>query len=282
LATLLFSDENKSYSQTVLPISELRNLTRSRHRLISMRSKLKLSLSRLITVLFPELPGAVWSANQKSSYALLSEFPTAKDIANANIIRLTNVLSANSRGKYGREKAEQIRNLARNSIGTHSRAVGFELQQTIRLIQNLQVEIDLLDKEIKKIMREIDSPVLSIPGIGYVLGAIILSEIGNIENFSSPAKLQAFAGLDPSVYQSGQYTAGKTPLVKRGSTYLRWGFMQAARLVAYRDPTFAAYQEKKLAEGKHFFVALTHVAKKLIRVVFHLLKTNQNYQLQIG
>ena len=94
---------NKSYSRTVLPISELRNLTRSHHRLVAMRSKLKLSLSRLITVLFPELPGVVWSANQKSSYALLSEFPTAKDIANANIIRLTNVLSANSHGKYGRE-----------------------------------------------------------------------------------------------------------------------------------------------------------------------------------
>ena len=282
LATLLFSDENKSYSQAVLPVSELRNLTRSRYRLISMRSKLKLSLSRLITILFPELPDVVWSANQKSSYALLSEFPTAKDIADANIIRLTNVLSDNSHGKYGREKAEQIRNLARNSIGLDSRATGFELQQTIRLIQNLQCEIDLLDIEIRKIMREIDSPVLSIPGVGYVLGAIIISEIGNINNFSSPSKLQAFAGLDPSVYQSGNYNASSTPLVKRGSTYLRWAFMQAARLVAYRDGTFAAYQEKKLAEGKHYFVALTHVAKKLIRVVFHLLKTNQNYQLQIG
>ena len=282
LATLLFSDENKSYSQTVLPISELRNLTRSRHRLIAMRSKLKLSLSRLITILFPELPGVVWSVNQKSSYALLLEFPTANDIANANIIRLTNVLSSNSHGRYGREKAEQIRTLARNSIGLNSRAVGFELQQTIRLIQNLQLEIDLLDKEIKKFMRTVASPVLSIPGIGYVLGAIIISEIGNIENFSSPAKLQAFAGLDPAIYQSGQYNANFTPLVKHGSTYLRWAFIQAARLVAYRDENFAAYQEKKLREGKHFFVVLTHVAKKLIRVVFHLLKTNQNYQLQIG
>jgi transposase len=280
LAMLLFSDDSESYSPTVLPISELRNLTRNRYRLVGMRSKLKLSLSRLITILFPELPSAVWSANQKSSYALLLEFPTAKDIAGANIVRLTNVLSANSHGKYGREKAEQIRGLARNSIGLYSRAVGFELQQTIRLIQNLQEEIDLLDKEIRRIMREIKSPVLSIPGIGYVLGAIIISEIGNIENFSSPAKLQAFAGLDPAIYQSGQYTATFTPTVKRGSTYLRWGLMQAARLVAYRDPTFAAYQEKKLSEGKHFFVALTHVTKKLIRVLFHLLKTGQNFNPQ--
>ncbi|MDL2287409.1 IS110 family transposase [Eubacteriales bacterium OttesenSCG-928-G02] len=282
LATLLFSDENKSYSQTVLPISELRNLTRSRHRLVAMRSKLKLSLSRLVTILFPELSGVVWSVNQKSSYALLSEFPTAKDISNANIVRLTNVLSGNSHGRYGREKAEQIRDLARNSIGLDSRAVGFELQQTIRLIQNLQTEIELLDKEIKKIMRGINSPVLSIPGVGYVLGAILVSEIGNIENFTNPAKLLAFAGLEPAIYQSGQFNANFTPTVKRGSTYLRWALMQAARLVAYRDGTFAAYLEKKLSEGKHFYVALTHVAKKLVRVVFHLLKTNQNFAPQLG
>ena len=156
------------------------------------------------------------------------------------------------------------------------------MQQTIRLIQNLQEEIDLLDAQIKKVMKDIASPVLSIPGIGYVLGAIIVSEIGNIENFSNPGKLLAFSGLDPSIYQSGDYNAGKTPPVKRGSTYLRWAFMQAARLVAYHDPTFAAYLEKKLSEGKHFFAALTHVTKKLIRVVFHLMKTNQNFQPQFA
>jgi len=210
LATLLFSDDSKSYSQIVLPISDLRNLTRSRHRLVCMRSKLKLSLSRLITVLFPELPSVVWSVNQKSCYALLSEFPTAKDISTANIVRLTNVLSTNSHGKYGREKSEQIRNLARNSIGLDSRAVGFELQQTIRLTQNLQTEIDLLDVEIKKIMRGIASPVLSIPGIGYVLGSIIVSEIGNIENFADPAKLLGRAHLCKTKIETALILGNKT------------------------------------------------------------------------
>lgn len=282
LALMLSSDDSKSHSLSVLAISELRILTRNRHRLVGMRTKLKISLSRLITVIFPELPSVVWSANQKSCYAMLLEFPTAKDIANANIIRLTNVLSANSKGKYGREKALQIRELARNSIGLDSRAAGFELRQTIRLIQGLQDEIDILEKEIKAIMKEIASPVLSITGIGYVLGAILVSEIGNIENFQNPGKLLAFAGLEPSQYQSGQYNARKTPMVKRGSTYLRWAFMQAARLVAYRDGTFAAYLEKKLSEGKHFFTALNHVAKKLVRVVFHLMKTGQNFEPCFG
>jgi transposase len=277
LALMLMSDDSKSYSLSVLAISELRILTRNRHRLVEMRSKLKLSLSRLITILFPELTNAVCSVNQKSSYALLSEFPTAKSIATANIIRLTNILITASKGKYGREKAEQIRELARNSIGLNSRATGFELQQTIRIIQTLQQEIDILDKEIKAIMNEIDSPVLSFPGIGFVLGAIIVSEIGNIENFETPAKLLAFAGLEPSVYQSGNFIASKTPLVKRGSKYLRWALIQAARLVAYRDETFAAYHSKKLSEGKHYFVALTHTGKKLVRVIFHLLKSNQQF-----
>lgn len=282
LALMLSTDDSKSHSLSVLTVSELRILTRNRHRLIGMRSKLKVSLSRLITVIFPELPSVVWSANQKSCYAMLLEFPTAKDIADANIVRLTNVLSANSKGKYGREKALQIRDLARNSIGLDSRAAGFELRQTIRLIQGFQEEIDILDKEIKAIMKDIASPVLSITGIGYVLGAILVSEIGNIENFQNPGKLLAFAGLEPSQYQSGQYNASKTPMVKRGSTYLRWAFMQAARLVAYRDGTFAAYLDKKLSEGKHFFTALNHVAKKLVRVVFHLMKTGQNFEPCFG
>jgi transposase len=245
-----------------------------------MRSKLKISLSRQITVLFPELPDVVWSVNQKSCYAMLLEFPTAKDIANAHLTRLTNVLSDASNGRYGREKAVQIRELAARSIGLDSCAAGFELCQTIRLIQNVQSEITILDREIKKIMREIDSPILSIPGVGYILGAIILAEIGSIENFATPAKLLAFAGLEPSTYQSGKFTANDTPMVKRGSKYLRWALIQAARLVAYRDETFGAYYLKKKAEGKHFYVIMSHVAKKLVRVLFHLLNSGEEFAPQ--
>jgi len=282
LAQLLFSDDSKPYLPPLYYTAELKTLTRSRHRLITMRSRLKLSVSRLITVLFPELPGAVWSVNQKSSYALLLEYPTAKSIAGAHLTRLTNLLSDNSHGRYGREKALEIRNLATGSIGLDSRAAGFELRQTIRLIQGLQEEIDELEKEIKAIMLEVDSPILSIPGIGFVLGAIILAEIGNIENFDNPAKLLKYAGLEPSVYESGRYKAVDTPMVKRGSKYLRWALIQASRLVAYRDKTFSAYKSKKLGEGKHFFVVLSHIAKKLVRVVFHLLRSDEGFSPQLA
>ena len=104
-----------------------------------------------------------------------------------------------------------------------------------------------------------------------------LAEIGDINNFSNPSKLQAFAGLDPSTYQSGKYTASYATMVKRGSTYLRWAMFQAARLVAMRDKTFADYLAKKRSEGKHFNVAISHVSKKLLRTIFYMLKHNEAF-----
>lgn len=280
LAVMLFSDDSKSYSNPSYQITELKSLVRHRFRLIEYRTKLKVSISRLTTILFPELKSAVWSIHQKSSYALLSELPTAKAISECHLKKLINILSSASNGRYGKDKAIQLRDLALASIGQDSTSTGFELQQTIRLINNIQNEIDILDKHIKTIMMEINSPIMSIPGISFVLGSIILAEIGDISNFSSSAKLLAFAGLEPSTYQSGKYTASNTPMVKHGSTYLRWVFYNAARLVAMRDTTFKAYLDKKKAEGKHFFVALSHTSKKLVRVVFQLSKTNSLFSPQ--
>lgn len=277
LAVMLFSDESKSYSPVSYQISELKSLVRHRFRLVSMRSKLKVSVVRLLTILFPEFSSAVWSVHQSSAYALLLAFPTAKAIADSDSAELTKLLATHSKGKYGKDKVLQLKALATDSIGSNSIATGFELQQTIRLIQQLQKEIDILDGHIKAVMIEINSPLLTIPGISYTLGSIILAEIGDIMNFDNPAKLLAFAGLEPSTYQSGKYTAGNTPMVKRGSTYLRYALLNAARLVSKYDPTFHTYMLNKKAEGKHFFVVMSHVGKKLVRVIFHLLKTNSAF-----
>lgn len=281
IATMLFSDESKSYSPSSYQIQELKSLTRHRYRMIGYRSKLKLSVTRLIDIIFPELPDFVWSIHQSSSYQLLLELPCPDEICKCHLTHLTNVISKASRGKYGREKALQLRELAADSIGSSNRALTFELQQTIRLIQSVQAEINTLDKQIKLVVDELNTPLVTIPGIGYTIAAIILAEIGDINNFSSPAKLLAFAGMEPSTYQSGKYNAAKTPMVKRGSTYLRWAIMQAARLVSMRDSTFSAYMAKKRSEGKHFNVAQTHVGKKLIRVIYSLLKNNTAFVPQM-
>ena len=281
IATMLFSDESKSYSPSSYQIQELKSLTRHRYRMIGYRSKLKLSVTRLIDIIFPELPDFIWSIHQNSSYQLLLELPSPEDIQKCHLTHLTHILSKTSRGKYGREKALQLRELATNSIGSSNRSLTFELQQTIRLIQSVQLEINELDKQIKLVVDELNTPLMTVPGIGYTIAAIILAEIGDINNFSSPAKLLAFAGMEPSTYQSGKYNASHTPMVKRGSTYLRWAIMQAARLVPMRDSTFATYMTKKRSEGKHFNVAQSHVGKKIVRVLYYLLKHNTAFVPQM-
>lgn len=281
IAKMLFSDDTKSYSPVSYQIQELKSLTRHRYRLIGYRSKLKTSVNRLVDIIFPELPDLFWSIHQSSSYALLSILPSPKDIAGCHLTKLTNILNTASKGKYGKDKAISLKESAANSIGTNSRSLSFELKQTIRLIQSVQHEIDSLELLIKEIVVEINSPLISIPGISYTLAAIILAEIGDIKRFTTPCKLLAFAGLDPSTYQSGKYTASHTPMVKRGSAYLRWAILMAGRTVSMRDATFSAYLSKKRSEGKHYYVAMSHVAKKLIRVIFHLLKTNATFAPQI-
>lgn len=197
-----------------------------------------------------------------------------------DICKLTNLLIKASRGKYGRDKAIALKNLAANSIGTCNRSLSFELKQTIRLIKSVQAEIVVLDKQIKLVV-ELDSPLITIPGISYTLAAIILAEIGDINRFSSPAKLLAFAGLEPSTYQSGNFTASNTPMVKRGATYLRRAIMTSARLVSMRDTTFHDYLSKKRSEGKHYYVALSHVSRKLLCVIHHLLLSGTAFVPQL-
>lgn len=275
IASMLRSANPAPHVSVSYHTDELKALTRSRYRLIGYRSKLKISLNRLLDIVFPELAGLVWSTNQKSVYALLLELPNTNAISHCRMDKLTRILHDSSKGKYGREKALLIRQAAMDSIGSNSPALAFEIRQTIHLIQNVQVEVDQLEQEIENEVKSANTPLLTIPGIGYTLASIILAEIGDIDRFDSPEQLLAFAGLEPSTHQSGNYSANHTPMVKRGSTYLRWAILQAARLVAMRDSTFKAYLKKKRHEGKHFLVALSHTGKKLVRVIFHMLKTNR-------
>jgi len=274
LAKMLISGNYQAHLPESLQLSEIKAFTRHRHRLVKQQSILKISINRILDIVFPEFSSVVSSIHQKSSYALLLELPNTEAISTCHLTKLTNLLKDSSKGHYGKSKATQIKQLAARSIGLNSQAIALELQQTIRLIANIQAEIDIVEKHIKLAMTEVSSPITTIPGIGNVLGSIIVSEIGNIARFDTPAKLLAFAGMEPSTYQSGNFTATQTPMVKRGSTYLRWAILTAARLVAMRDLTFKNFLAKKRAEGKHYNVAISHVGKKLVRVIFQLLKTN--------
>ena len=282
IASMLMSNVNlKSYSDISYHNEELKSLTRYRFDKVKERgkerAKLKTSVTRLICILFPELEKLVPTLHMASIYAMLSEFPGAKHVANAHLTKLTTLLSKASKGRYAKASAIMFRDAARSSIGSYMPAKSLELKHTIKLIQELDSEIDEIENEIKTIMDEINSPILSIPGINYRMGAMIIAEIGDFNRFDSPNKILAYAGFSPSTYQSGQLDGAYSHMEKRGSRYLRYALYNAAKYVCLWDPTFAAYLAKKRAEGKHYNVAISHVVKKLVRVIYHLEKSNQQY-----
>ena len=279
IASMIMSNVNlKSYSDTSYHNEELKSLTRYRFDKVKERAKLKSSVSRLVCILFPELEKLVPTLHIASVYALLSEFPGASHVASAHLTRLTNLLLEVSKGRYGKDTAILFRQAARNSIGSVMPAKSLELKHTIKLIQELTLEINEIEAAIKRIMdEEIKSPILTIPGISYRMGAMILAEIGDFSRFDSADKILAYAGMSPSTYQSGQLDNCYSHMEKRGSRYLRYALYNATKYVCHWDETFGAYLEKKRAEGKHYNVALSHAAKKLVRLIYAMEKSGQAY-----
>jgi transposase len=282
IALMLLTDSSlEPYSLTSYHNEELKSLTRYRFTKVQERAKYKTSVARLVSILFPELEKLVPTLHMKSVYAMLSEFPGASHIASAHLTRLTHLLYVESKGHYGKDKAIEIREAARASIGSVMPAKSLELSHTISLINILGNEIDEIEAEIKCIMDEIDSPILSIPGISYRMGAMIIAEIGDFDRFSSPDQILAYAGMSPSTYQSGQLTSSHAHMEKRGSKYLRYALFNATIYVCNWDPTFSAYLAKKRAEGKHYYVAITHAAKKLVRLIYALESSGEQYRIAV-
>lgn len=278
IAAMLLSDAGlKPYTDTAYHNEELKSLTRYRFDKVNERAQLKQSVSRLVCILFPELEKLVSSLHTASVHALLEEFPDARQIAAAHLTRLKTLLAEASRGRCGRDMAVEIRNAARCSVGSRMPAKSLELQHTVRLIRELDIEIEEIETAIQAIMDELHSPITTIPGIGCRMGAMILAEVGDFSRFDSPDKLLAYAGMSPSTYQSGQLKNCYPHMEKRGSRYLRYALYNAAKYVCLWDPAFAAYLAKKRAEGKHYNVALSHAAKKLVRLIFALEKSGQSY-----
>ena len=278
IATMLLSDAGlKPYTDTAYHNEELKSLTRYRFDKVKERAKLKSSVSRLVCILFPELEKLVPSLHTASVYTLLEEFSGAKQIAAAHLTKLKALLETASKGRYKRDMALEIRDAARNSIGSWMPAKSLELQHTIRLIRELDDEIAEIEKQIQAIMDELNSPITTIPGIGFRMAAMIFAEVGDFTRFDSPDKLLAYAGMSPSTYQSGQLKNCYPHMEKRGSRYLRYALYNATKYVCHWDPTFAAYLAKKRAEGKHYNVALSHATKKLVRLIFAMEKSRQPY-----
>ena len=260
-------------------ISELKSLTRARFSVVGACSKAKTQLKALLVQVFPEFHTAFSDVFGAAAIAILRKYPTAKKLSAAKKMAVAKILSEASRHRLGEEKAAMLIDLAKNSVGCHSETKALEMQYYLDQIELNTAYIRRYEAAIREIMNEIDSPITTIPGIGLVLGAMILAELGDVTRFATPEKVLAFAGLDPSIYQSGKYTPASGTMVKRGSPQLRWALLMAARSTIVHNPNIAIYYQKKLSEGKHYNVICSHIAKKLVRILYSLLKKNTPYSL---
>jgi len=269
--------EFKPYTIKQYHNAALKSLSRRRISLVRQLSKQKVQLHMLITLTFPEYLKVFSSLYVNTSLELLHQYSIPSVFAKTRIDGLTNVLRKSSKGKLGIQTAARIKELAANTAGDKNEFYAIQIKLAVEMIRFLNSQIKTYNDEIKSIVDENCPIILSIPGISYVTGGIILGEIGEISLFQSPTKLLAFAGLDPNVYQSGNYSANNLKPSKRGSSYLRWAIHISSSVIIHNDKTFASYYAKKRKEGKHHLVALGHVSKKLIRVIFSILKYDNTF-----
>lgn len=280
IAKSLMMEGYTELQQADLQILKLKGLCKTRQNLILMRTRCKIQLGSFVDQLFPELNRFFRSGlHINVSYTLLKAHPRPAEVCSLHLTYLSNLLRKASRGKYTKKDAIRLRELARNSIGTDSPALALQIRQAVSQIELFSTQLEQVENEISTIMDSLNSPIMTVPGIGHLNGAMILSCIGNIQRFSSPAKLLAYAGLDPAVVQSGNFNAKSTRMSKRGNSMLRYALINASHNVVRNNETFAQYYNSKIAQGKSHYCALGHTAHKLIRVIFTLLTKNIAFNL---
>ena len=268
------------YSDTDVKTLQLKSLCRFRQNLKKSKARLKIQLTSYVDTLFPELQFFFKSGlHIKTCYELLKTYPSPDEIAALHLSKLSNFLSKASRGRFGKQDAKSLKSLAKSSVGVKNTFISIQITQTIAQIELIESQIDELENIIEKAMDELDSVIMTVPGIGKINGAMILGEIGDIKRFSHPSKLLAYAGLDPVVNQSGKFNAKHTKMSKRGSKTLRYALINAAWNVSLNNDTFKRYYDSKIAQGNSHYSALGHTAHKLVRILFKLLTDNIPFAL---
>lgn len=260
----------------------LRNLSRFRSYLISSIGNLKRKTIALLDQVFPEYASSFSNIFGKTSKEILSNFSTPSDFEDINSDDLNTFLESVSKKNYASKKIDELSKKASSSFGINFCLDSFSLQikMLIEQISFIQNQVSNVENEIEVLLEKLNSPITTIPGIGSVNAATILGEIGDIKRFSNPSKLVAYAGLDASISQSGEYESTYNHMSKRGSPYLRRALFQSALRAEFCDPVFSDYYQKKISEGKHHLVATNAVARKLCHTIFAVLTKDEPYQVQ--
>lgn len=270
------------YAQGGMPPSklyELREMCRARFFIVDMVSDLKRKVIALLDQVFPEYETVFADIFGLTSSELLMNCSTPEEILAIDTDKLAGILEVPSRKRFSTSKAEEIKHVAENSFGIvlGMDAMSMLIKQHMEHIRFTENQIAELDEKISTLFSQFDTCITTIPGIGNVLGATIFSEIGDISRFSSPAKLAAFAGIDPTVKQSGEFIGTRNHMSKRGSPYLRRALWQASTIAVHHDPAMKEFFRKKRAEGKPYMNAIGHVTRKMTNIIFAVLRDNEPY-----
>ncbi len=258
----------------------LRQLCRFRSYEVDVCSDLKRKSIALLDQVFPEYEHIFSDTFGVTSREVLSNFNTPEELSQINTRKLSNLLNKASRGRFGLEKAREVKAIASKSLGIKiaTDAFSFQLTQLINQLEFIELQVKMLDEQITIYMERTNSFITTIPGIGAVLGAVITSELGDISRFSEAKKVVAYAGLDASVSQSGDFEGSRMHMSKRGSPYLRRAIFTAANVASRCDPSLSAYYQRLKARGKHHNVAVGAVARKLCYIIFAVLTENRPYE----
>lgn len=275
------------YSETYIPSENmlaLKNLSRFRLSVCDICGSLKKRTIVLLDLVFPEYASVFCDMFGTTSKQLVEKYSTPDEFSEISTTKLANFILKASRGRNGREKAELIKTAAQNSIGI-SYAIdtfSFEIKQLIEQIEFMENQLSEIDAEMAKLLAESEySVITTISGVGPTLGSIIVSEIGDIERFETSSKLVAYAGLDASVKQSGEFNSSQNKISKRGSPYLRRALWMAAFMSLQCDPALYDYYSRLRARGKSHRLATTAVARKLCIIVWAIMKSKKPYSPHI-
>ena len=265
-------EEFKPYTLTSYHSEALKSLSRDRFSIVEELRQAKLAVYRILTQLFPEYLKLFSNVYQESALEIITKYPSPKRLARAHLETISIMLH----GKC-KTSAEDIINAAKASIGNDNEYLSFSLLQAIKTLNFIQSKIDDYDKMIKYYVDKLDTKITTIPCIGYTTAGLILGEIGDIARFKNVDKLISFSGLDLEVYDSKKFSASNLRISKKGSKYLRYALYQVAKVCWRFDPSLNAYYKKKESEHKHFFVIIGHLEKKIVRIIYSILKSGNAY-----
>jgi transposase len=263
-------------------IVQLRELTRFRHHLTEVIGDCKRKALTVLDRVFPEYATLFSDVFLASSRRVLAEAVTAEEVAAFDLDELATLLRQASRGRWGQEKAAAIQQAAQHSVGVRclADAARLEMHCLLEQIALLLEQRARVEAQIAEYMTTLASPITSIPGIGAVTGATILAEIGDVQRFAQLEHLVAYAGIDASVHQSGQFTGSRNRMSKRGSPYLRHALWQSAFMAIQYDPELKAYYVSRRAAGKAHGTVLGAICRKLLARIMVVLKQNRPYEVR--